>query len=387
MIAVFIASSLVNTTQEPSDLQFDQAKLKAANERLRSHIHAGNLVGAVTLVMKDGKVVSHTPVGYQDYETKKLMSRDTIFQVMSMTKPVTGAAMMICVERGLVNLDDPIEYYLPKFKDIHVKEGSALARPASTRPTIRHLLTHTSGLSGDDPGGISDDDKAKMPLREYAKLLGTEPLRTDPGTTVRYSGVGFSTMAAIIEIVTKTPFDQFVDKEILKPLGMTHTTFFLPARYNDKLTKVYIKEEGKLKPMFYDRYRSGAKFANGAGGLYSTASDMAKFIDAFRVGSKANILSPNTVKLMTSVQTGNLLTDGNDARGYGLSWSIVRNPGAQSTLRSIGSFGHAGAFGTDFWHDPSTGVTVVYMAQTWGIGDDARKQFATMVNASLVLKR
>lgn len=379
MIATILATSLMNS----SDFQIDPLKMRLANVRLRSHIHSGDLAGATTLVMLNGRVVSHEALGWSDLESKKLMKRDTIFQVMSMTKPVTGAAVMICVEKGLIGLDDPVEMYLPQFKGIQVKGEDGTLREVKTKLTIRHLLTHTSGLASDDPGGISDEEKARMPLSEYAKRLGSEPLRTEPGTVIRYSGVGFSAAAAIVEIVTKGSFDKFVEREIFAPLGMKETYFFLPKSLRPRLAQVYMKEKGKLVPFAHDRFRDGAKFANGAGGLYSTAADMAKFIEAFSERSNRPILSPNTVQLMTRLNTGDLLSDGSSSRGYGLSWSVVRSPMAQGTLRGIGSFGHTGAFGTEYWHDRDTGMTVVFMAQTFFIPEDARKHYSTMVNASL----
>jgi len=383
MITTFIAARLILAPQSHPSYQIDARKMQIANNRIRRHIHAGDLAGAVGLVMLDGKIVALDAFGWSDLEQKKLMKTDTIFQVMSMTKPVTATAVMICVERGLINLDDPIENYLPQFKGIEIKSEDGSLRKASMKPTIRHLLTHTSGLASDDPGGISDEDKAKLPLKEYAKLLGTEPLRTEPGTVVRYSGVGFSTAAAIVEIASGRPFDEFVTTEIFKPLGMNETTFFLAERSRPRLAQVYTKDKGALVPFGNDRFRVGAKFANGAGGLYSTASDMGKFMDSFRFDAPRSVVSPNSVKLMTSLNTGDLMTDGSNSRGYGLSWSIIRNPMAQGTLRNLGSFGHTGAFGTEYWHDRDTGLTVVFMAQTFFISEDARKHYSTMVNASL----
>jgi len=379
MISTILAASLLTVP----DYRIDPAKMRLANDRLRSHIHVGDLAGATTLVMLNGKVVAHDAFGWSDLESKKLMKRDTIFQVMSMTKPVTAAAVMVCVEKGLLGLDDPVEMYLPQFKDIQIKGEDGKLRAARTRPTVRHLLMHTSGIASDDPGGISDEEKARMSLSEYSKRLGSEPLRTEPGTVIRYSGVGFSTAAAIVEIVAKEGFDQFVEREIFKPLGMKETYFFLPTSLRPRLAQVYMKENGKLTPFKHDLYREGAKFANGAGGLYSTAMDMAKFMDSFRVGTDRAFLSPNSVKLMTSLNTGDLMSDGNSARGYGIGWSVIRSPFAQGTLRGIGSFGHTGAFGTEYWHDQSTGLTVVYLAQTFFISEDARKHYSTMVNASL----
>jgi CubicO group peptidase (beta-lactamase class C family) len=142
-------------------------------------------------------------------------------------------------------------------------------------------------------------------------------------------------------------------------------------------------DSGKLVEFEHNRFREGAKFANGAGGLYSTASDMGRLIDSFRPGARNRVVSQPTLRLMTTLQTGSLLSDGNDARGYGLGWSVIRSVRGQNTLRSVGSFGHTGAFGTEFWHDPATEVSLVYLTQTFLVDETPRRQFSTMVNAAL----
>jgi CubicO group peptidase (beta-lactamase class C family) len=377
-----ISFALLQSLLTAPDL--DVQKLNLAHQHLRSHIRAGRVPGAVTLVLQNGKEAHFGAAGWADLEGRRPMRRDTLFQVMSMTKPVTAAAAMIAIEQGVFSLDDPIERHLPQYRDqkVRLADGSLVA--AKSRPTIRQLMTHTSGVSSDDPGGISDAQKFGLTLADYSRLLGQDPLLSHPGEEIRYSGVGFSTLAAIIEKRSGLPFQEFVSRHLLQPLGMKDTFFFLPARLRPRLSKVYTESKGKLTKFEPDaRFRSGARFANGAGGLYSTASDMAKFIEAFREGSKSQILSAPARRLMTTIQTGALLSDRSDARGYGLGWSVVRSTGGQGTLRSVGSFGHTGAFGTEFWHDPSSGVTLVYLAQTFFVDESPRREFSTMVNASL----
>lgn len=343
--------------------------------------------GCVGMVALNGKVVFQIAKGYADIEKQTAIRTDTIFQVMSMTKPVTAAAVMLLVEDGKLGLDDPIERYLPNFRGIQVRLDDGKLVPPKRVPTIRDCLTHTSGLSGNDPGGMDDDTKRKMTLAQYAAKLGAEPLTSQPGTRIQYSGVGFSALAAIVEIVSGVKFEDFVQRRIFEPLKMEDAYFFLPESKQQRLAKTYTGEQGKLTPWPEDPMRPGAKFANGAGGIYATADAMAKFLDAFvRPGSAKGFLSVAGIRLMTSLQTGDLPMDGKQARGFGLGWSVVSGPEGETTLRQIGSFGHTGAFGTEFWGDSRIGVGVVFLAQTLLIPEDTRKSFTTMINAALDTK-
>lgn len=363
--------------------QLDAAKLRAAHEHLRAHVRAGRFPGAVTLVLQNGRIAHQGVTGFADPGRQIPLRASSVFQVMSMTKPVTATAALIAVEQGLFGLDDPIENHLPQFRGIQVRQADGSVVAALARPTVRQLMMHTSGITSDDPGGMSDDEKFLMTLGEYALRLGQEPLHAQPGTEIRYSGVGYSTLAAIIERRSGMTFQAFVARHIFRPLGMTETTFFLPEPQRGRLPWVMTERNGRLVEFPVNRFRAGAKFANGAGGLYSTAPDMAAFIESFRAGAPRRLLSEPMRKLALTLQTGDLLMDRTDARGYGLGWSVIRSPRGQNTLRSVGSFGHTGAYGTEYWHDPATGVTVVFLAQTYGVDEGPRRQFSTMVNAAL----
>lgn len=369
-----------------SEVAIDPASLSQAQARLREDVRAGRLPGAVTLVLQHGQVKLQGVTGYADLARRTPLRQDSLFQVMSMTKPVTAAAGLLAIEEGLFGLDDPLEDHLPQFKSQQVRTADGALVASLSRPTIRQLMTHTSGMGSDDPGGISDDEKFLMTLSDYAARLGKEPLRSHPGTEIRYSGVGFSALAAVIERRSGLPFEQYVERRIFRRLGMKDTFFFLPPAQESRLALVYTRDKGRLVEFAHNRLRKGAKFANGAGGLYSTAADMAKFVEAFRAGSPRPLLSEPARRLSVALQTGSLLSDRSDARGYGLGWSVIRSVSGQGTLRSVGSFGHTGAFGTEFWHDPATGVTLVYLAQTFGVDEAPRRRFSTGVNASLVAK-
>lgn len=383
ILSALVFSATLGQTGLPNQFGFEVERLVRAESRLRERAHAGEIAGAVALVARSGQIVRLSVVGWADLESKRPMKADTIFQVWSMTKPVTAAAAIIAAEEGLLNLDDPVEKYFPKFRTLQVVSGESLV-PLARRPTIRHMLSHTSGLSSDDPGGLSDERKFRMRLADYAELVGTEPLAAQPGTKILYCGVGFSVVAAIIEKVSGTPFQEYVKDRIFKRLGMNDTDFFLKPERHKRLATTYTSERERLIPFPHDPFRTGAKFANGAGGLYSTAEDMMKFISAFDPSRPKSILSKRAQDAMCALQTGDLLSDGGDERGYGLGWSIIRNPSGQMQLKPVGTIGHTGAFGTEFWLDRKSGVAVVFMIQGFGLSDVARKSFSTMVNAAFV---
>ncbi|MBL8059545.1 MAG: beta-lactamase family protein [Chthonomonas sp.] len=372
---------LLASSQNPTVQGFQVYRLESATSRMSQFVRDQEVAGVVGLVQRNGIEVSFTAHGYASLDPKKLMKKDSIFQIMSMTKPVTAVAVMICAERGLLNLDDPVSRYLPSFGKLNVKQVDGTTKPANRAITIRHLLTHTSGLSSSDPGGLDDDTKSKMTLADYASRYGSDSLESEPGTQIRYSGPGITAAGRIVEIVSKRKFDDFLQAEVFERLKMSDTVFFAPESFRSRIAQMTWLEEGKWRSIDVDPMRPGSKFANPAGGLYSTASDMAKFMTCI-VNGGANILSKRSVHAMTTLQTGDLLSDGNDIQGYGLGFSVIRHTAGSPTLRPAGSFGHTGAFNTEMWADPKTKTVVVFMSQTWN--ERPRKTFTTMINAAFV---
>lgn len=360
---------------------FDPVRLAAIPPRIKSFVDRGDVAGTVVLVARKGKTVLLDAEGQADLSTKRPMRPDTIFQVMSMTKPITALAVVMCAEKGLLNLDDPIDRILPEFKDMKVKGPDGSLKSPDRKPTLRHFLTHTSGYGGNDPGGLDDDAKRKLTLAEYASLLAKEPLVGEAGSAIRYSGPGMAALGRAVEVVSGMSLEEFERKEIFEPLGMKDTFFFLPEDRYPRVATVYAKGEKGLETIEPDPYRRGARFANPAGGLYSTAGDMAKLLNSV-LGYGPRIVSAAAVDAMTAIQTGNLLMDGNDAQGFGLGFSVVRSPSGQMSLKPVGAFGHTGAFGTEFWADKERGIVAVFMAQGFDNTTAARKTFNTMVNAA-----
>lgn len=383
-----ILSFLLLTAMAVPNVQsngFDTTRLAAISQRMNQFVKEGEVAGTVVLIHRRGKVVFRDSRGYAHLEEKRPMAPDTIFQVMSMTKPITAIAVMICVERGLVNLDDPVERYLPNLNQLQVKQADGTLKPKKNRLTVRHLLTHTGGFSSIDPDGLSDEAKVKLSLQEYAAKLHLEPLIDEPGTQISYSGPGFAAAGRIVEVVSGKPLEEFMQTEVFGPLGMKDTFFFAPPDRTSRIAHMYFAENGSLKKLDDDPLRPGARYANPAGGLYSTGSDMATLMECLVNGGKRGsfrLLSPASIAIMAMPQTPALLSEGNETQGYGLGFAIVRNAGGTAHLKPVGSFGHVGAFGTEFWADPKTGIVAVFMSQSFS--DRVRKTFNTMANAAFV---
>lgn len=382
MKLLFIAI-LATTLAQPQTNGFDSARLKLIPARMQKFVDEREIAGTVTLVRKGGVNVLLAANGWADREAKIPMMSDTVFQVMSMTKPVTALAVMICAERGLLNLDDPVERFIPELADLKVTQADGSLVKKKSRLTIRHLLTHTSGFPSIDPGGLDDDQKIKVTLKQYAALMPSLPLIAEPGERISYSGPGIALAGRIVEIASGQSLQDFVQSAIFDPLSMKDTSFFYKPNYSGRMARLHESERSEMKVIGGDPKRPGAIYANPAGGLYSTAQDMANFLECIVNGGALHgkrLVSPRACKTMTTLQTGELLSDGTDAQGYGLGFSVVRSARGTANLKPIGAFGHTGAYGTEFWADPSQKFVVVFMSQSFS--DRVHKTFNTMVNAA-----
>ncbi len=356
-------------------------RLSAVRQRMQRFVDEREVAGVVYQVWSGDRLAANEAVGRATLNPDRPMKRDTIFQVMSMTKPVTAIAVMICVERGLLRLDDSVSEYIPAFGKMTV--GPEM-RPLRKPITIWNLLTHTSGLTGIDPGGLTDEAKVKLTLAEYAERFGPDPLGSFPGERIAYSGPGLAAAGRIVEIVTHRSLDEFMQQEIFRPLGMKDTGFFLPTSSRDRLARMYSAEHGQLVPMEGDPYRTGAKLANPAGGLYSTADDMGRLIRMVARGGALGgkrILSEAGARQLRTLQTGDLPMDSATIQGFGLGFSVVRGPSSLANFKPVGSFGHTGSFGTEYWASVDRDITVVFMTQSFN--ERVRKTFNVMLNAAL----
>lgn len=367
--------------------------------RMKAFVDQGVVAGAVTLVQRHGVLASLDAVGYEELETKKPMRTDSIFQIMSMTKPVTAVGIMMLVDEGKIAVSDPVEKYLPEFRGLWMVDSRgettlSLRRPS--RPiTIRDLMTHTSGMAPRPPEGLSElYAKMDRTLAEAVAIYAQQPLQFEPGTKWLYSNTGIATLGRIIEVTSGQAFEKFLEARIFKPLGMKDSFFFPPAEKIDRIAMVYKLEDGKLVPSRSGllggdpwRYRKDAKYPAPEGGMYSTATDLAAFYQMVLNGGTYNgarLLSRAAVELMTTLHTGDLEAGHSPGMGYGLAWTVVRNPLGTLSMTSIGTYGHGGAFGTLGWVDPKKDLVGVLLIQrSSGGGSDEQNAIRQLAAAAI----
>lgn len=346
---------------DPAKAGMDAAALKKIDERMQGFVDAKQVSGAVTLVAREGKIVHLGAVGLADLDEKRPMAEDTLFAIASMTKPITATAVMILRDEGKLSLDDPVSKYIPEFAEAKLN-GKAVGQEI----TLKQLLTHTSGVVGDQQNDGS--------LESTAKMLAARPLGFAPGENWVYSP-GLTVCGRVVEVVSGQPFERFLRERIFEPLGMKDTTFNPTAEQQMRLARLYKPSEDKKSLVATTHWindLSADRTPNPSGGLFSTARDMAQFYQAILNGGELDghrILSPEAMKEMTTIQTGDLTTGFVPGNGWGLGWCVVREPQGVSRMLSPGTFGHGGAFGTQGWVDPQRKMIFVLLIQRTEFGN------------------
>ena len=335
----------------------------AVTERMGKFVAEGQISGAVTLVGQRGRIVHLGAVGMADLEQQRPMTTDALFGIASMTKPITATALLILVDEGKLSIDDPVEKYIPAFAHAKLTSGEPVRGL-----TIRHLLTHTSGLVG--------DQHCPESLAATAEMLAARPFGFQPGEKWEYSP-GLNVVGRIIEIVSGQPHEEFVTERILQPLGMSDTTFHPTSEHRKRLTVIYALRQDKEEHALVPAHRwisdgSPEVVPSPSGGLFSTAGDMFRFYQMILDGGVwegRRIASAEAVAAMTHIQTGDLETGFTPGNGWGLGWCVVREPQDVTGMLSPGTFGHGGAFGTQGWVDPQRRMIFVLMIQRTGFGN------------------
>ena len=361
------------------------ARLKQIDDVVQEYIDAGRIQGAVVGVTRRNKVVYMEAHGVLDETTRRPMPKDAMFQMVSSTKPVLGVAAMMMIEEGLISPEDPVETYIPEFKGIQVavakesadkdiiksKSKEEFKKPKVSdyelvdvnRPlTIHDLLTHTAGLhTGGIGTAVSNLDRpgASDTLASWIPKVAAGPLDFQPGTRWAYSGtVGLDVVARIIEIVSDTPFNEFVQTRILDPLDMKDTHWIVPK---DKLDRMPVISNDK------GPWIKSADYFSGSLGLTSTARDYMHF-EQMLVNKGTlfghRLLKPESVAMMSTNQVGNLFNEtakGGSGLGFGYTVGITLDPDQSKDGRTAGAFGWMGAAGTVSWTAPEEELTVVYM--------------------------
>ncbi len=359
-------------------------RLQAVTALLRQYVADRKITGAVAAVARRGKVVYLEPVGLQSLETKAPMTEATLFRVYSMTKAVTAVGVMMLVEEGKLRLLDPASKYLPEFKNVTVQDGGTGApRPPAREITIQDLLLHTSGLSHRTSDLYRERQvrSRSIALPQFVTNVTRAPLLEDPGTRFRYSEAT-TVLGRVIEVVSGKSFDVFVTDRILKPLGMTDTTFWVEGDARQRLATVYQRgQDGTPAPFEIEEVPFTQKPAlmEGAVGLVSTAGDFLRFSQMLINRGQldgARLLSAVTATAMIK----NALPDAIlQARGGAVGWGlanvdVVVGPGSRGYLTTIGEYGWDGSAGTFFAVDPSRELVVMLFTQNLPANPDGLRQ-------------
>ncbi|MFM9117986.1 MAG: serine hydrolase domain-containing protein [Planctomycetota bacterium] len=352
-------------------------KLSTIRTRMQQFVDEKQIAGAVTVVGNSRGVQHLEAVGQADIDAARAMSRDTVFRIASMTKPITGMAVMMLVDEGKLAIEDPVEKHLPEFRgQLLTAQRTAdlvqLKKPS--RPiTVRDLLTHTSGLPGGFPTGVGDlYGKRHLTLAEAVLVSSQQPLDFEPGSKWAYCNAGIDTLGRMVEVLSGKPFAKFCEERIFTPLGMRDTTFFPNDEQLSRAAIIYQRTGDVLQAVAKPLIGSprDAKHPIPAGGLFSTGPDLAKLYQALlhkgRLGDVV-LLKAATCDVMTSVHTGELNCGFVPGTGFGLGCAIVRQPTGVTEMLKPGTYGHGGAFGTQGWIDPAQDLFVILLIQRSGL--------------------
>ena len=351
-----------------------QARADAIAQAMQRFVDDREVAGVVTLVASTSGIEHLEAVGKSDVAAGRDMRKDDLFWIASMTKPMVAICVLMLVEEGKLAVDDAVEKHLPEFKSQWLVQSKDAKQMVLVRPkraiTIRDLLTHTSGI------GDVKSPRPHSTLAELVMAYSREPLSFEPGSKWSYSNPGINTLGRLVEIASGIPFAEFIQKRLFDPLGMKETTFWPSKTQQEKIAKSYKRNkethqleettvyftEGDLDDLKRTPYP--------AGGLYSTASDVARVYQMMLSRGEyhgSRILKPESVHLMTTTQTGDIKTGFVDGMSWGLGFQVVRDPTGVTAALSKGSFGHGGAYATQSWADPIAGKIYILMIQRSGM--------------------
>ncbi|WP_043671959.1 serine hydrolase domain-containing protein [Streptomyces xylophagus] len=378
---------------DPDEVGLDHKALDRLDQHFAHYVDVERLPGFLVSVARGGRVAHLTAHGHRDVAAGLPVTPDTLYRIYSMTKPVTAVAALLLVEEGRLSLDDPVGDHLPAFADMRVYDSGSgsdvKTRPVEQPMLIRHLMTHTSGLTFAFYHSHPVDAlyreahlESSVPpganLAETIDIYASLPLQFEPGTQWNYS-VASNVLGRVIEVVSGQRLDEFFAERIFRPLGMPDAGFQVPDEKADRLSELYGDAEGGgIEPIAGLPLRGGRpRFLSGSGGMAASPYDVHRFAEFLRRRGELDgvrLLAPETVDLMAS----NHLPDGadmrafgspahqesgNDGIGFGLSVSVVIDPERTQSPTGLGTFGWSGAATTTFWVDPSQDLTVQFMTQ------------------------
>jgi len=434
MLVMAPVSAKEMSSTKPERQGFSSERLAKLTQLMNAKVEDGTMVGGMGMIARNGKIIYSQTYGQADREAGKVMTDDAIYRIYSMSKPITGVALMMLYEEGKFRLNDPIAMYIPEMVNLQialstggtgvVSDGSTSTaigsgdeslvgqtRKATRQPTIRDLMTHTAGLTYGIFGNTEVDQayrKAEllgdMDLKEFVTVLGKLPLQYDPGSQWHYS-VSVDVQGYLVEVLSGMKFSEFLEQRIFAPLDMQDTAFKVNEGNKDRLAQLY-KPEGVTADNYFSPatgsgleladafisagYIYGGKFESGGGGLVATARDYLRFSQMMLNGGELDgvrILSPKTVDLMTTNHIGDLgLGYGREGMGFGLDFAVVLNPGEVGEVSSAGEYNWGGAAGTRFWIDPQEQLIGLFMVQSIPHRTRLADDFKVMTYQALVEK-
>ncbi|GAB5487339.1 MAG: serine hydrolase domain-containing protein [Parasphingorhabdus sp.] len=378
-------------SSEAAGSDFSPAKIAALEARMQKFVEDGDAKGIATLLVKDGKVISHMQAGLRRVSDNAPITEDTIYRIYSMTKPVTGVALMTLFEQGKFSLDDPISKFIPEFDNLTAvksvdADGSFEVEPLKRQPTMRELMSHTAGfaygLYGEDPSNKMFKEKqilASADMQSFIDAVAKVPLMSQPGERWFYSAA-VDIQGAIVERLSGMAFGEYLKATLFDPLDMDDTGFYVPEADYDRFSDVYgyhpvTKEFGRVPFPQVAFRKSTVKMESGGGGLVATLDDYARFCQMLANGGELNgnrIIKPETLKLMrTNVLkdnqkvniAGTLTPAAMEYLGFGLDFGTIKNDGSGKVPHGDGTYFWGGAAGTWFWVDPVNNLYFIGMIQ------------------------
>lgn len=409
-------------TAKPEDVGMSSARLKNVKISLQNEVDKGNIPGVVVMINRRGKLVYSEVVGYQDKNTNKPMSKDSIFRIYSMTKPLASVAAMILVEEGRMQLADPISKFMPEFANMQVSiatkdSGGNIEYtlvPANKPITVQDLLRHTSGISYPEStanlnikkaytdaglyvAGGTDYDQRRVTPQEMISGIAMAPLSTQPGANWEY-GMSVDLLGRVVELVSGKRLGDFLQERLFTPLQMKDTAFFVSADKQSRIAEPFATDPFTKTPIKLLDVTIKPNNDSGGAGAAGTAGDYLNFASMMLNGGELNgqrILSPMTVNLMASDMLGSRTTlpfspgqalMGVDGYTFGLGFMVRQGQGLASVDGSPGEYMWGGAAGTFFWVDPKEQLAVVVMSQVPGPSRPYYRRMLKQLISSAVIK-
>jgi CubicO group peptidase (beta-lactamase class C family) len=402
---------------KPEEVGLSSPRLARIGEHLQRYIDAGKIAGALTLVARRGRVAYFEPLGHLEIERRRPVTREAVFRIYSMTKPITSVGLMMLYEQGRFQLDDPVHRFIPSWKNLQVfvsgNHPVFKTAPVERPMTVRDLLSHTSGLTygfmertNVDAAyrklGLADRARPGYTLGDMVETLAGLPLEFSPGTRWNYS-VSTDVLGYLIEVLSGQRLDAYLREHVLEPLDMRDTAFVIAKEQVPRFAANYERQaDGSLK-LIDDPERSQyqeCSFFSGGGGLVSTAPDYFRFTEMLRKRGELDgvrLLGRKTIELMTMnhlpggqdltqlAQAGMFTETAYAGVGFGLGFSIMQSPARAQILATPGEYAWGGAASTAFWIDPVEDLTVIFMTQLMPSSSyPLRRELRVLTYASLI---